>query len=240
MKKILITGATSGIGLELCRQYLKDGCIVGGCGRNLAKVEKLKEDFPERFFVSQIDVTQTNNIAEKLNELIRRMGGMDICVISAGISIKNKELEWQIDEQVLAVNIMGFAATAMHSADYFIKQGSGHIVGISSIAKNFGYYNAAYNASKAFEDIYMKGMRLRLKNKNIAVSVIIPGFIDTPLIDGRKTKFWVVDIKKAGRQILKAIEKKKRTAYISKRWRLAAWLLYLLPDRIIQKLVSGS
>jgi len=240
MKKVLITGATSGIGLELCRQYLTAGCIVGGCGRNLDKVKVLEAEYPERFFISRIDVSITNDLAAKLDELISRMGGMDICIISAGISIKNRGFDWQIDKQVIAVNVMGFASTAMFCADYFAKQDSGHIAGISSIAKYFGYYNAAYNASKSFEDIYLKGMRLRLKNKNIAVTSIIPGFVDTPIIAGREKPFWTADVKKAGGQIIKAIEKKKRTAYISKRWRLAAWLLHLMPDRLTQKLVSNS
>jgi len=239
MKKIMITGATSGIGLELCRQYLDAGCIVGGCGRNLDKIKELSTEFPEKLFIDKIDVSLTAGLAEKLGKLVKRMGGMDICIISAGISIKNRGFDWQIDEQVLAVNVMGFAATAMFCADYFVKQGSGHIAGISSIAKYFGYYNAAYNASKSFEDIYLKGMRLRLKNTNVGITSIIPGFVDTPIISGRDQTFWTADTKKACRQIITAIERKKHTAYITRRWRLAAWLLHLLPDRIIRSLVSG-
>lgn len=238
MKKVVVIGATSGIGLELSRQMMSAGYTVGGCGRNEKVLDELEREFPENFYYEKLDIKETSLIPQTLHKLIAKMGGMNICIISAGISEKNPELKWEIEENILLTNIIGFSAAAIFAANYFLEQGSGHIAGISSIAKYFGYYNPAYNAGKAFEDIYLKGLRLRLKNDGIKVTTIIPGFVKTPLISGQDKAFWIVDVKKAAGQIIKALRKKRRIVYISKRWRIVAWLLYLLPDRILYKLLS--
>ncbi len=237
MNKTVIIGATSGIGLEIGLQFLRSGYTVAGCGRNEQVLQQIKRDFPQTFFYEKLDLRDTSSVPVVLNRLIERMGGMELCVISAGISEINKELDWQIEENILQTNIMGFSAAAIFAANYFLKLGRGHLAGISSIAKFFGYYNPAYSASKAFEDIYLKGLALRLKNHGLKVSVIIPGFVRTPIIEGQDRAFWITDVKKAAAQIIKALHKKKSVIYISRRWRLIAWMLYLLPDKVLYKIL---
>ncbi|MCK5683735.1 SDR family NAD(P)-dependent oxidoreductase, partial [bacterium] len=86
MKKIIIIGCTSGIGLELSRQYMQRGELIGGCGRNKAKLSVLQNEFPEHFFPEILDISLSENIAPALENLIDKIGGLDLLIISSSIS----------------------------------------------------------------------------------------------------------------------------------------------------------
>ncbi len=108
---------------------------------------------------------------------------------------------------------------------------------ISSIAAIRGGEAPSYNASKAFVSNYLQGLcYLNAKSKNnVVVTDIQPGFVDTAMAQGDGL-FWVASPQKAAAQIFTAIKKKKRHAYITKRWRLIGWILKILPDFLYNKL----
>ena len=238
MKKVIIIGVTSGIGEELCRQYIEEGNFIGGIGRNEKKLKAIQNEFPDNFHQKVLDISKVDEVLPVLDELIDKTGGMDIIIIASSISNKNPDLIWDIEKEVFDINILGYSAVLNFAAQFFKKQGFGHIVGISSIAKFFGNKNPAYNASKAFESIYMEGMRFNLNGyPNIFITDIRPGFVDTPLVAENRQMFWLVPVKKAALQIRKAIQKKKRHVYISKRWRILAFILPWFPFWAKRKLI---
>ncbi len=164
---------------------------------------------------------------EALKQLINEMGGMDLVVISAGVGHGNRGLEWSKERETIEVNVTGFAAVANAAFKYFSQKGGGHIVGISSIAAIRGNGSApAYNASKAFVSNYLDGLRQKARKSKLPITItdVQPGFVDTPMLKG-KGLFWVAPAAKAARQIYGAVKAKKRHVYITKRWRLIAWLL---------------
>jgi short-subunit dehydrogenase len=162
------------------------------------------------------------------------MEDVELMIINAGIGSGGR-IDWERENQIIQTNAAGFAALASAAMEYFTERGSGHIVGISSIAaiKGLGRYTA-YSASKAFISTYMQGLRQRSRRRKLHITVtdVKPGFVNTPMTEGNKGMFWVVPLEKAARQIYSAIQKRKNHAYISKRWRLASWFLKLLPDWI--------
>jgi short-subunit dehydrogenase len=112
-------------------------------------------------------------------------------------------------------------------------------VGISSISGLRGRANnIAYSATKAYASNYLQGCRQRAAHlkKAVAVTDLIPGYVATRLIKGHSGTFWVTPVDKAARQMVKAILRHKRRAYITRRWRLVAWFLTLIPDWLHQKL----
>jgi short-subunit dehydrogenase len=120
---------------------------------------------------------------------------------------------------------------------YFSQKGEGQIVGISSVAALRGGYDApAYHASKAFISNYMEGLRIKAKKSNLPISItnIKPGYVKTDVLV-KENLFWVASPEKAALQIYNAIDKKKDHAYITKRWRLIAWLLKIVPDFIYKR-----
>lgn len=113
----------------------------------------------------------------------------------------------------------------------FLEQGHGHLAGISSIARFRGSGEAAaYAASKAFASVYLDGLRDLARKRNVPVRVteLCPGFVDTAMMKDDKP-FWVATPEKAAGQMLDAIRKGKKCAYITRRWALVAWLLRFLP-----------
>lgn len=238
-RKVIIIGATSGIGKALARELHQRGCMVGLTGRRIERLEELKTGLGSRAYIQFMDVAQPLEAIQHLKTLIAEMKGMDIIVLNAGVSNFQESTNWETERTVIDVNVRGFAALANFSFGYFEKEGSGHIVGVSSIASLFGYgLSAAYNASKAFVSNYLQGYRQRANHSRAKITVtdIKPGFVASEMTEGKKGMFWVADTDKAARQMADAIESKRNHAYITKRWRLMAWLLKLIPDWILDRM----
>jgi short-subunit dehydrogenase len=237
MKKAIIIGATSGIGRELARVFSKHDYIVGIAGRRVHLLEELQSELNTQSFSRQIDVSETSKTIEILKDLIEEMDGVDLIVISAGTGFTDPELPWNKERQTIDVNVSGFCAMANVAYHHFVEQGSGHLVGISSIAAVRGGDAPAYNASKAFMSNYLQGLRYKVSKMGlpIAVTDIQPGFVDTEMAKGEGL-FWVASPQMAASQIHEAIKKKRKHAYITKRWRLIAWLLKIMPDFIYNRL----
>lgn len=238
-KRIIIIGATSGIGEELARQAAKNGYIVGGTGRRTERLKRLKEELGENFHFTGMDVTRHDEAKVALNQLIGEMGGMDIIVLNAGISNYQASSITGMEQMVIDVNVSGFVQLFGEAFLYFRKQGHGQIVGVSSIAGLFGSSRAApYSASKAFISTYMQAYRQRSNklNDDITITDVIPGFVESEMTEGKRGMFWVADTEKAVKQMLKDIENKKAYSYVTRRWRLIAWLIKLTPNWILDRL----
>jgi short-subunit dehydrogenase len=238
MKKMVIIGATSGIGESLARLAIKEGYTVGGTGRRSKRLEQLKNELGDSFFYRKMDVTNLNNSSQQLHQLIQEMGGMDILVLNAGISNAPASSIVSMEQEIINVNIRGFVQLFGEAFQYFRKKGSGQIVGISSMASFFGSArNAPYAASKAFISTYMQGYRNRCNKSGIDITItdIKAGFIESEMTEGKKGIFWMANTKKAVQQILNDIEKKRAHTYVTRRWRLIAWLIRLTPRWILER-----
>jgi short-subunit dehydrogenase len=236
-KKAVIMGASSGIGKELAKILSGNGYIVGLAARRINLLDELQKELPNKSFVKQIDVSKPQDAEIKFQEMITEMGGVDLVVISSGYGDLNYKLKWSIEKETIDVNVTGFALIAGISMRHFMERGSGHLVGISSIAALRGQGDGpSYAASKAFVSNYLEGLRhIAIKSgKLIYVTDVQPGFVKTPMSKGNNL-FWISTAEKAANQIYHAIAKKKTHAYITKRWRLIAWLLKAAPDWIYYK-----
>lgn len=231
MKKAIIVGASSGIGRELARVLVRNEYLVAVTGRRLELLNDLREEYPDRIISQCMDVSQLPEAMHELETLIDKMQGVDLIVISAGTGFINMDLEWQPEQRTIDVNVSGFTAISNVALKHFYKQGSGHLVGISSVAALLGDPDApAYSASKAYVSIYLQGLRAKVRKdqQNITISEIQPGFVDTVMAQGEGL-FWVADVPKAAEQIYQAIKRKRKHAYVTRRWRLVGWILKLKP-----------
>jgi len=236
-KKIIIIGASSGIGKALAKLYAGNGHFVAITGRRKDLLEEIKSGFPGNIITKCFDVTGNENIQHVLS-LIQVLGGLDLLIYNAGFGEPSETLDRSIDERTIKTNVDGFAEIVRFGFDYFTKQGYGQIVGTSSIASVRGNSLApAYSASKAFMSIYLEGLYIRSKKMklDIAITDIQPGFVRTKMAKGNK-QFWVVSLDKATRQIFEAIEAKRFRVYISKRWRLIAMLMKMVPLFIYRRI----
>jgi short-subunit dehydrogenase len=232
LKKAIIIGASSGIGRELAKVLASHDYVIGITGRRTQLLTELQAELPNKCHMRTMDVADTAKSIDTLNSLIDEMGGVDLVVISAGTGHGTPDLQWPNDKDTIDTNVSGFTAIAITAFNHFVKQGHGHLVGISSIAGiRGGRYAPAYNASKAFVCNYLEGLRhMAIKSKlPIYVTDIQPGYVDTRMAQGDKI-FWRASTEKAAKQIYRAIERKKPHAYVTHRWRLIAWVLKIMPN----------
>jgi short-subunit dehydrogenase len=240
-RRVIIIGATSGIGLELARLYIKAGDRVGITGRRSHLLDDLQNQFPSQVVTECFDVMGNDNIVH-LASLIHKLDGLDLLIYNSGYGDVSDTLDWEIDKRTTLTNVNGFVEIVNYTFNYFVKQGGGQIAATSSIAAIRENSQApAYSASKAYMSMYMAGLYLkarRIKKKdqkiNIAITDIQPGFVNTKMAKG-KGRFWEAPLEKAARQIFDAIQKKKRKAYVTHRWALIAWLLKWMPHFILKR-----
>ncbi|MBP1638406.1 MAG: family NAD(P)-dependent oxidoreductase [Bacteroidetes bacterium] len=238
MKRAIVIGATSGIGRELAKLLSENNYKVGITGRRSELLEELNRTNPETFVTRAFDIRKYNSIEENLKYLEKSLGGLDLLIISSGTGKVRDDLDFENEENTILTNALGFTYIADWAMNYFEKQKHGHLIAISSIAGLRGNrFSPAYGATKAFQMNYLEALRARMTHLKLPVFVtdVRPGFVDTAMAQGDNI-FWVATVKKAGKQIFNAIQKKRKVVYVSKRWRIFAYVLKILPRWIHQKI----
>lgn len=232
--KAIIIGASTGIGKALAKQLCLKGYEVGITSRRKDLLEGIKNDIKsDSVFIQEMDVTCFELAREQFLTLIKNMGGLDVVIINAGIGDMSRK--WERELATINTNATGFVAIANAAFEYFLQQKKGQIVGISSVsAVRNNSLVPVYSATKAFISSYMQGLRYVTLRKKVPVYItdIRPGFVDTPMTEQNVGMFWVADAEKAAKQIITAFENKKQIAYITKRWRVVAWFMQIIPEKI--------
>ncbi|MFC3559576.1 SDR family NAD(P)-dependent oxidoreductase [Pedobacter jamesrossensis] len=238
MKKVIIIGATSGIGKALALEMSDAGYTVGITGKRQTLLNEIEALLPNKIFASCFDVNDEPNLIENLGALIARLDGFDMLIYSAGYGEINEDLNNQIEQDTIKTNVGSFTNVITWSFEYFRRQGHGYIAAITSVAGLRGNEKApAYSASKAYQINYLEGLSKKSKQEKLGVHIldIRPGFMDTAMAKGDNL-FWVTPIKKAAHQIINGIERNAHVIYVSKRWRLFAWISKILPRYLLAKI----
>lgn len=240
MKKIMIIGATSGLGRGIAETYIRRGCTVAVMGRRVHLLDDLVRRGEGRVMAAPCDVA-AGDVTERVAALADRMGGMDLLVLSAGVGRQNPTLDYSIERTMLDTNVVGWTAVVDWAYRYFEHQGYGHLAAISSIAALRGLAPApAYSATKAFQAHYLEALRERAiaQGGHICVTDIRPGFVDTPLLADPTQFFWVLPVDKAVRAIVRAIDRKRGVTTVTRRWAMLAPLMRMAPVCLLARLMG--
>lgn len=239
MKKIVIVGASSGIGLGVAEALASRGVRVGLAARKTRVLHELKEKYPDKVEYQQIDVT-TSTAPKHLGELIEKLGGMDIYVHIAGIGHDNPEMKPDLEADVVNTNCTGFARMIAAAYDYFAgRTAGGSIVALTSVAGVRGMADlAAYSASKRFDYAYLEALdqRITRMNQKITLTDIRPGWIRTPLLSSEKKYPMEISLEEAVPQIIRAIVRRPRYAYVGPLWGIVAALARTIPPCIWRRM----
>ena len=226
-KTVFLTGASSGIGEGLALALANKGAILGLLARReelLADLANKCETAGGKARIFPCDVVESDGVHAAAAKFRSEFGHIDIMIANAGIGgndAATRAYEPASVKKLIDINLMG-AVNAIHAVvPQMIEHGSGHIVGISSLAGCRGLpKSAAYSASKAGMTAFFESVRLDHKKNNIDVTIIQPGFIRTPLTAGRaNTMPFLMELEDAIPHFVRAIEKKK--AFAAFPWQLA-------------------
>lgn len=239
MKTIIIVGASCGIGRLIAEDFASRGWRLGITARREEALRELAARFPGKVEYSAYDVA-ADDAADRLAELITRLGGMDILLFAAGCGWYNPSLDAADEQRTIATNVVGFTRTIDAAYNYFASRGEGRIAAITSIGgvKGLGI-SAAYTATKRYQWTYLQALDqlAHVNGVKVAFTDIRPGFIDTALLD-RNPKLPPLTMRPAYavKRIVRAIIKGRRIAVIDWRWAIVAALWRLIPGALWRRL----
>ena len=236
VRKIVIVGATSGIGRSLALGYLSRGEIVGVTGRRTESLEEIKALYPGSAFYRTMDV-QDDGCLDAMGELIGEMGGMDVMVYCAGAGTQNPALDMEVEMNAVRTNVDGFMRAVIYSFNYFKERRSGQIVDISSLsAVRPVRHSPAYGSTKRYQAHYMSCLAWKSNHDRLGIKMttIFPGWIKTDML--KYDYPIVISLEKGTRIIMRAIDRKRRKAMVPWWWSIAAGAWKLIPNFIYERL----
>ena len=239
--RVVITGASSGIGEALARHYAGKGVVLGLISRRSAS----PEGFPGEIVSYAVDVTDEAALAAAARDFIARFGIPDLVIANAGIGSGTDAAD--IGDvaklrKMLDTNVAGLAATLAAFAPAMRQAGRGTLVGIASVAGFRGLAgNAAYCASKSAAITWLESLRTELHGSGVSVVCVCPGYIDTPMT--RVNRFhmpFLLTADEAARRIARAIAARRRLAVIPWQMALVALLLRAMPGWLYDRLAARA
>jgi short-subunit dehydrogenase len=244
---VFITGASSGLGEGLARRYAKPGATIGLCARRAELLDALARDIEAKgakAMVFSVDVADTAAMQQAAEQFIAVCGKVDLVIANAGIGIPHRTLQGESEPiaKLMRVNVIGVTNTVVPFVPAMVKQGSGVLVAVSSMAGHRGLPGrAAYSASKAAARVFMDALRLDLHGTGVHAMTLCPGFVRTPLTAVLDNKLpFLIDCEEAVDIMESAIAARKKTFSFPWQMRLMGVLLRNGPESLIRKLAPAA
>lgn len=245
---ILITGASSGLGAEMARQFAAMGRNLALCARRVERLDELQaeisRDYPQvKVSLKALDVNNHDDVFRVFNEFKTEFGRLDRVIVNAGMG-KGGSLGtglFKHNKATIETNLVAALAQCEAALEIFRAQNDGHLVTISSVSALRGMPRAmtAYAASKAGLVNLTEGIRadlIRAKSP-ISVSCVMPGFIRSEINEKVKSTPFMIDTAPGVKAMIKAIEKEQAESYVPGwPWNVIAFLMKRLPLRTVMKL----
>jgi short-subunit dehydrogenase len=240
LSRVVVVGASSGMGEAMARQLAQAGADVAIVARREAELTRLASERPGKLHPYVHDVTNVDEVPALFERIERELGGVDGLIYAAGVMPKLEESEYAFekDRAMVTVNLLGAMAWMNQAAARFEAARTGTILGISSIAGERGRRgNPGYCTTKAALTTYLESLRNRCSRYGVNVVTIKPGFVDTAMTRGLKGLFWLISAEKAAKISLALARKGNGSvAFVPSRWALVAFIVRSLPSFIFRKL----
>ena len=243
--KIFITGASRGIGEYVAYEYAKQGATIGLAARRKEQLEKVSAKCKElggKPIIYETDVSNQSATKKVIDDFISKSGGIDIVIANAGISGKIELDNGNSNEinRMLSTNILGVTNTVIPTLPMMIKQQSGRVVVVSSIAGFRGLPGrSGYSASKAAVRFMANSWRSSFTKDGISFTTICPGFINTDMTNKHKYHMpFLMDVDIFAKKMVNAIEKKKKTYIAPWQWRFAIPIIRVVPEWLLNYVAS--
>ena len=243
MRKIFITGASSGIGESMARFYASQGVQLGLVARRADFLHRLADELEPRPAVYPLDVRDAAALKRAAADFTDRFGVPDVVIANAGVSrgtLTEMADDLKVFQEVFDINVMGMVNTFHAFVEPMKQQKHGTLVGISSVAGFRGIPGGgAYSASKAAAIRYCESLRVELRSEGISVVTICPGYIKTPMTAVNKFKMpFLIDVDEAVVRFARAIDAKTSFTVIPWSMGIAARVLRVVPNWLYDRVFS--
>jgi len=244
-QRVVITGASSGIGAALARRYARDGAVLGLIARRASALREVAAPLPVRCETYPLDVRDAAALAAAARDFVSRHGCPDVVIANAGISLgtlTEHAEDTAAFEEVFDINLLGMVKTFQPFVACMRERGSGALAGIASVAGYRGLPGAeAYSASKAAAIAYLESLRLELRASGVKVITICPGYIATPMTENNPYPMpFLMSADEAAGKIVFLITRGRTFAVIPWQMALAARALHVMPNWLYDRLFAAA
>lgn len=245
-QNILITGASSGLGKGMAREFAKQGRNLALCARRMENLEEIKQELEQlnpniTVLIKSLDVNDHDSVFEVFKAFKSEFGSLDRIIINAGMG-KGASIGtgyFHANKQTAETNFIAAIAQAEAAMEIFRDQNAGHLVTISSISAVRGFRRAmtVYAATKAAITSLSEGIRVDVMNTPIKVTCVHPGFIRTEINEKVKTVPFIVDLETGCKAMVSAINKEKARSFVPTwPWAFLHWVLRIIPSSMLRKM----
>jgi short-subunit dehydrogenase len=248
---IIVTGAASGIGQELCRLFAARGAKIGLLDRDEDKLEAFAHELRQAGVPSStatVDVRQREQVHDAVRRIVGALGPADVLIPCAGICRASTadDLKMSQLEEIVQINFLGTVYAIEAVLPSMLERNSGQIVGISSMAGVRGIpFEPAYSASKAAVGAYLESLRSELRQRGIGVTTVFPGYVQTPLLDEINGMMGAdmsggraFTASAAAVRIVKALERRSSYVYFPRPLGVSVRLSRLMPARMYDRVMT--
>jgi short-subunit dehydrogenase len=245
VRRIVITGASAGIGEALARHYAGPDTVIGLVARRREPMQALASSLPGRFEIYALDVADGAAMQRAAREFCARHGAPDLVIANAGVSIGthgDDPADVEKLRRVLEINVVGLAATLAAFAPAMRAERCGTLCGIASVAGFRGLPGAgAYSASKAAAIAWLEALRVEFVGSGVSVVTICPGYVDTPMTRVNRYRMpFLLPADEAARRIARAIAARRRLMVIPWQMALVSVLLRLAPPWLYDRFAARA
>jgi short-subunit dehydrogenase len=247
-KRILITGASSGLGAEMARQYAAAGADVGLCARRIERLEQVRDEIraahPERTVaIRALDVDDHDAVFRVFREIAAELGGLDRAIVNAGLG-KGAPVgtgRFDVNKETLTTNLISALAQCEAAMEIFRAAGTGHLVVVSSMSAYRGMPKSmtAYAASKAGLANLAEGIRSEMLGKPIKVTTLFPGYIASEMNERVAQRTPLMSTTTDGvRSMIRAIDREVASAAVPAwPWRPLSVVMRHAPLRVLRRML---
>lgn len=241
---VLLTGASSGIGYQLAKDFAKEGAYLALISRRADLLESLAGEIKNvtniKFY--KCDVTIKEDVLKTISQIKKDFGRIDIALLNSGVAYRSSVLEYNSKdaETTFNTNVLGAIYCIEQILPEFISEKRGIIIGVSSLGDGKGFPKSGfYSASKAAFTILLESLRIELKKYNVKVVTIKPGFVKTAMTDKNEFEMpFLMNVERASRIIINGLKKDKRIIEFPFGTTLGAKILRMMPTKWFEYLAS--
>lgn len=243
--RVVVSGASSGIGAALARLYAARGARLGLIARRRGMLDALAAQLPGESLVCDADVRDVRAMRQVAERFVSRFGGVDVVIGNAGVSagtLTSHADDQPVFREIFDINVVGLFNTFQPFLPSMLAAGGGALVGIASVAGFRGLPGAsAYSASKAAAITYLESLRVELRGTGVDVLTICPGYIDTPMTARNPYPMpFILPADEAARRMLRAIDRRKAHSVVPWQMGVVGALLKGLPRPFYDRLFARA